>query len=491
MDPYTIIYTNENKVYKKNKEYILHPIKIDDFVFENYKFNYQLCLFFIDNQFIIDKNEKEVSFNSNYKYIFLQNKYPYKRIILDYIYTFDIYVNLVSSIMINHDLLLHIKKIISQITKKIESFKLDKIKYNDDINISTFDIRNIEYILHHNVLDIKENHKNMESIFKKVSVTPKKIKILYRGIDNVLLPNHYFETKYISTSIDPVVSIGFLYNKPCCFQILYNINVPYVILNDSEKEYILQSNFYYHKLHTDVITLIPYDEPISVKVIHYIISTHKLSSTELKEIKNTIDVKDSIIKLYNNTIYDNSDYEYANHALSVIDNSQSKDYYTWDKKYYKKKYKSLNNEELETIVDWKQSSSNINSYIYFNKSLYYSIIYNLNHETPIHKIQKINANINQFFKLNYFSSNIKDLYQLLIFNNNDTKNLKEITLHPGLMMKEFNKYICIYYSGGIIFDMLKNNTINIYPNNVEIKKNQIYYGNMNGIFDTYVSQKIK
>jgi hypothetical protein len=485
MDDYDIIYSNENMIYKHKKDYVINKLDIDKFIFENNKFNYQISMFFIEKNLILKESEKEVIFNG-YDYIYLQNQYPYKRIILDYIYNIDIYVNLISTIVLTSKMISYIKKKILLLTKKIESYKIDKINHTNNINITTFDIQNMKDLITGNVFKVKENYENMESIFKKISVIPKRIKILYRGLANVMLPNYYIEEKYISTTIDPNISLNFA-RSDCCFQILYNINVPYVILNDSEKEYIIQNKFYYHKIHVDTIKSL-HDETVSdIKTIHYIISVNKLSLKELKEIKSKLDLQESLIKIYNSMIKNFDSLKNQTKALNIIENHED-EYYTWNKSFYKKKYKSLNDKELTTLESWKRNSSNINSYIYFNKSLYYSIFYNLNHEKPIDKIttMKINKSFFKFKYFNYYNAiQLYQLYHLFIFNNSNNESATEFTLYPGLFIKEYDKFLFIYYPGGMIYDK-KKDKINIYPNIVDIKKNEIYFGNVSGIFDSYI-----
>lgn len=466
MDQYIIIYSNNN-IYKHNNHYIIQKIDIDSFEFDPQLFYYEISLFLIDKELIKKEKNNEIVFKQ-YKYFYSQNKYPYKRIVLDYIYNFDIYINLISTIMINHNLLKPIKTLINNLTKKIQSIKLNKIELNKNINITTFDISIFKAMLTTDSFNIKENDKNMKNIFDKFSVTPKKMKILYRGLNNVDIPNNYLEEKYISTSINPNVSIHFS-SDSCCFQILYNINVPYVILNDYENEYIIQKKFYYHKIHIDNIEIFRFNTIAKLKVSHYIISVNKLSSSELNPIINKIKFQESLINIYKMNIV---------HTKSFLEKEyQNFNFIYWDRDEYKKKFKSLNNDEINTMLSWKENSLNINAYNYFNKSLYYSILYKLNHTKPITNITKINGT-NQY-SINY-RYNI-DKYNTIILINNIGNII--FNLYPGLFITKIGDYNIVYYPAGIIFDTVNKKQINVYPINVEINKNEIYYGNINGIFD--------
>lgn len=280
------------------------------------------------------------------------------------------------------------------------------------------------------------------------------------------------------------------------FPILYNLDVPYIILNDTEQEYVLQKNYYYHKIHVNYIDLL--DNEDKLKCIHYVVSIHKLSSSDLKKIKNNIDIDQSLLKLYQVYIKENNNIKYnINHSkvLHTIDNTYPDGYFQWSSEFYKKKYKSLTPKEVKTIVSWKSDSMNINSYSYMNISLYYTIMYQLCNTPPVDKQTEIvgfkinlisyeNEKIIHYMRI-HESKKIKKYY-LVILEEKENKN--KIIIHPGLILKKFNNFTFIYYPGSILkFD--HSNNQHLYPNNVEMKKNEIYFGNMNGIFDDYATVK--
>lgn len=212
-----MVYSSENNIYKTKDELKINKIDIQHLQIDEKVFKYKISLFFIEKELIIKENEKEIVFKNKYNYIYLQNRLPYKRIIIDYIYNFDIFVNLISIEPLIHTVLSYIKKKISVFTKQINSIEFKKIDKIETISINKFDIHNLSYIITKNTFNVKENEIMMESIYKKISVTPKKIKVLYRGIRDVEMLHHENEQKYTSTSINPVVSSHFAGDK-CCFQ---------------------------------------------------------------------------------------------------------------------------------------------------------------------------------------------------------------------------------------------------------------------------------
>ncbi len=490
-----MVYSIENNIYKMKEELTINKIDIQHLQFDEKVFNYKISLFFIEKDLVLKENEKEIVFKNKYNYIYLQNRLPYKRIIIDYIYIFDIFVNLISIEPLNHTILSHIKKKISALTKQINSIDFKKIDKIETISINKFDINNLFFIITSNTFNIKENEITMESIYKKISVSPKKIKVLYRGIVDVEILHHEQETKYTSTSINPVVSSRFAGDK-CCFQILYNLDVPYIILNDTEQEYVLQKNYYYHKIHVNYIHFL--DNEDKLKCIHYVVSLHKLSSSELKEIKKNIDIDQSLLKLYQLYIKENNNIQYGiNHSkvLRTIDNTYPDGYFSWSFEFYKKKYKSLTSKEVNTIVYWKRNSMNINSYSYMNISLYYTIMYQLWHTPQVDKQTeivgfRIHTISYEKEKTIYYMRNNQDKkikkYDLVILEEKENKN--KIMIHPGLILKKINNFTFIYHPGSILkLDDSKGQ--HLYPNNVEMKKNEIYFGNVNGIFDDYATVK--
>jgi hypothetical protein len=490
MNDYVMVYSSENNIYKMKDELKINKLDIQHVELDEKNFKYKISLFFIEKKLVLKENENEIVFKNKYTYIYSQNRFPYKRIIVDYIYNFDMYVNLISIEPLNHTVLSYIKKKISALTKQINSIEFKKIDMIENININKFDIDILSYLINNNTFNIKENEITMESIYKKISVTPRKIKILYRGTRDFEILHHEQETKYISTSINPVVSSLFTGNK-CCFQILYNLDVPYIILNDSEEEYILQKKFYYHKIHTNYIYLL--DNEDKLKCIHYVISLHKLSSSDLKEIKTNIDIDQSLLKLYQLYIKEQNNFKYDIYHSKVLhtkNNTYPDGYFSWASEYYKKKYKSLTSKEVDTIVSWKRNSMSVTSYSYMNISLYYTIMYQLWHTPPVDKQTEIVGF--EMKVINYenkkiipYMRNIANYYLVIL---KEIENKDKIIIQPGLILKKFNNFTFIYHPGSILKSEQSNN-IHLYPNNVEMKKNEIYFGNMNGIFDDYTMVK--
>jgi hypothetical protein len=505
MNDYIMLYSSENNIYKMNDELKINKLDIQQIQLDEKFFDYKISLFFIEKDLILKENENDIIFKDNYKYIYLQNRFPYKRVVVDYIYNFDIYVNLISIEPLNNIVLAYIKKKILELTKKINSIQFKKIDKIENIIMNKFDINNLYFIITSNTFNIKENETIMESIYKKISVTPRKIKVLYRGIQDVEMLHHEQEKKYTSTSVNPSVSSMFTGNT-CCFQILYNLNVPYIILNDSEEEYVLQKNYYYHKIHVNYIRILK--NTYKLKCIHYIISLHKLSSSELKEIKKKIDIDQSLLKLYEQYISNYKKIKYPINYSKVLhskDNTYPDGYLLWSSEFYKKKYKSLTSKEVNVIVYWKSSPIYINSYSYMNISLFYTIMYDLCHTPPIHKKTEIVGFHSKYVSYekekiipNRRKNNTYKKYYLVILEETNNKN--KIIIHPELIIKKYNNFTFIYHPGSILKhdssednDEYKyednydnnSNTIQLYPNNVEVKKNEIYYGNMKGIFDDY------
>jgi hypothetical protein len=81
--------------------------------------------------------------------------------------------------------------------------------------------------------------------------------------------------------------------------------------------------------------------------------------------------------------------------------------------------------------------------------------------------------------------NIANYYLVIL---KEIENKDKIIIQPGLILKKFNNFTFIYHPGSILKSEQSNN-IHLYPNNVEMKKNEIYFGNMNGIFDDYTMVK--
>ncbi len=476
MNDYVIVYSSENNIYKTNDEYKIDKLDIHHLKLDDKLFNYSISIFFIEKELIVKETDKEIIFNK-YNYLYLQNKFQYKRITIQSIYHFDIYVNLISIVPLNHSLISHIKKKIQSFTKQINLIEFKKLNKVDITNISNYDFMNILYIISKDIMNLKEKELTMESIYKKIGVTPKKIKVLYRGIRNVEFGNHDMENKYISTSVDPAVSVRFM-NSVCCFQVLYNIDVPYVILNDSEKEYILRKKFYYHKIHVDTIHT-PYLN-IKAKCIHYVISVNKISSTNLKVIKKHIDLEESLLKIYESFVQLKQPY-YHNNVFMIKDTKIKDGYNDWTTDFYKKKYKSLNSNEIKTILSWKITSNSVNSYSYLNLDLYYSILYELRHTSPVQSKTELNGFI--YKKIEYSINNSTNHYSLIVFR--EYGNYNTLYIHPGIILKKIDEFMFIYCDGGILLHE-QNEIIHIYPNNVEMKKNEIYFGNEKSIFDDYL-----
>lgn len=484
MNEYTMVYSNENNIHKINDELIINKLGIQQLQLDEKFFKYEISIFFIEKNLITKETDTEIFFKNIYKYIYLQRNNPYKCIIIDYIYNFDIYVNLISNSPLNNTILSHIKKKIQHLTKQIQSIEFKKINKIESININNFDIDVLFYLITQNTFNIKENELIMESIYKKISVTPMKIKVLYRGVSDIDILNHDIESKYVSTSINPLISSYFT-GDTCCFQILYNLDIPYIILNDSEQEYILHKNFYYHKIHVDHIYFSYKNN--KVKCVHYIISLHKLTRSEINELKTKINLNESLVNLYKLYIKNLSNYKYdkiESNVLHIKDNAYTSGYYNWSHKFYKQKYKSLTEKEVNTIVSWKSSSMNINSYSYMNLSLFYTIIYELNNTSPLDKKREIDGFKNKIIPFRR-DKIINDNKKYYIDFLEDKKNNNKVIIHPGIYLKKYNNFTCIYHPGGIIH-IKSDNIHHLYPNNVEIKKNEIYFGNKDGVFDYYI-----
>ncbi len=89
-------------------------------------------------------------------------------------------------------------------------------------------------------------------------------------------------------------------------------------------------------------------------------------------------------------------------------------------------------------------------------------------------------------RTHYTNNNKNKKYYLVILEEKENKN--KIMIHPGLILKKFNKFTFIYHPGSILKRDESNNQ-HLYPNNVEMKKNEIYFGNKDGIFDDYTTVK--
>ena len=533
MDQYKVYYNNNNTFTPHKKYYSLPIFDLKDLHLQLKSFNSIVSMYIIDKDII--KQEEDSSLLLNMKSVYMYNQQdssPYKRIIFNYIYNIDVFILLISKRPITNELIPPIQTMVHQMERRIKTLKPETVKEVDVHLLNDYDVS----VFHSGpfIDKIKLNVTHMETLFSKISKVPKKIEVVYRGIKIPYFTDDiFFENKYVSTSIVPSTSFYFTGNR-CCMQFLYNLDVPYIFINDYEQEYLLDKDFYYHLLETNHVMSSHTED--TIKCYHFLISKKHLSPEKLTSYKKDINIDKHLISMYEKSTI--SDYSYippvrdvdytpiyiSNHDHNHINHQRTR---------YKYMFKKITAEELDTLLLYKISASYTNDYLQFNIPLYYSLLKTMHSSKQVVKSNNIyisknvkNINIpyykqhdydhylNNGHSQNYFNHSSK--YTMIIIpliknkvlittDDKDKKMTKEEQeklqkmnkLHINhLTVEKINNYLVLYHENGLLitrpYSKNPQKEYSIYPDFAltESKKfkhkqyTELHYGSEESIFSS-------
>ena len=378
MEHVKVYYNHDNILLHSKNQYSLSIFNLNDLHLTLKSLNNKVSIYFLDKDIITTETSDTVVLDLD---IYNQHDITqYKRIVLNHIYIVDIYIIAISKSPIPTSLLKPMKAIVHTVERHIKSLQPTKIK---EVSLTTLNAYEIKmFITGPFIEQIQYNADLFASLFSKLAKTPKSIDVIYRGIQTNHITTNVFEPKYVSTSIEMDISLGFA-GPTCCIQFLYNIDVPYLFIDDYEKEYILDKEFYYHSIITNKIVT----PSNTVTCNHFIISKTKLTREQFKEYKHRINIEKYMVEYYEHSMKDDSDstnilpIQLTSTPIHIYEKSLQQEYtnYNLYKKYKKllhnnsKKKSNITKEEIDTLILYKRSSNYTNNSLHFNIPLYYSL----------------------------------------------------------------------------------------------------------------------
>ena len=498
MEHVKVYYNHDNILLHSKTQYSLSIFNLNDLHLTLKSLNNKVSIYFLDKDIITTETADTVVLNLDQVYIYNQHDITqYKRIVFNHIYIVDIYIIAISKSPIPKSLLKPMKAIVHTVERHIKSLQPTKVK---EVSLTTLNAYEIEmFITGPFIEQIQYNADLFASLFSKLAKKPKSIDVIYRGIQTNHITTNLFEPKYVSTSIDPGISINFAGNT-CCIQFLYNIDVPYLFIDDYEKEYILDKEFYYHSIITNKIVT----PSNTVTCNHFIISKTKLTREQFKEYKHRINIEKYMVKYYEHSMKDNIEsmnilpIQLTSTPIHIYEKSLQKEYNAFNlyKKllHYNSKKSNITKEEIDTLILYKESSKYTNDSLHFNIPLYYSLHKQLQSK-QVYKssiIYTYNTNITYIsyyaYKyinedtLNYYMINNPNKCSMIIIplstdvfintppkepDTTSSKKSSKKSMHElhvyDLVMEQINDFLIIYHEHGILRKKLSSKLYSFYP----------------------------